>query len=100
MILRILFITLSILLSTLLAGQASTSTEEKGLKKKSTLRFQFDSRRTFVDKKSVGLIGVRLGKLFNEKTEVGFGIYSSNLFGILGSTADKSYQDKNFNPHR
>jgi len=66
--------------------------------KGSNIRFMGDTRRTFVSGNSAVIYGVRLGKLINEKTEIGVGIYSSNLFGLLGSSVNKNYTDNSLNP--
>ena len=52
-----------------------------------------DSRRTFVDKQSANIFGIRAGLGVSKKIETGIGIYSSNLFGILGSNVSKLYID-------
>ncbi len=79
----LLFFTLSLL------GQDSN---------KPAFRFQGDSRKTFVDRKSADIYGIRGGLLFKNKYELGIGIYSSNLFGILGNDVSKDYQDNNSDP--
>jgi len=61
-------------------------------------RFQGDSRRTFVSGKSASIYGVRGGLQFNQKYEVGLGVYSSNLFGLLGRTVQKDYFNNRTNP--
>ena len=79
-------------------SQEQPSTEIATTKSKSSLVFQGDSRRTIINKESVAIYGIRIGVLFHEKYEVGIGGYSSNLFGILGSTVDKNYQDNTTTP--
>lgn len=61
-------------------------------------QFQGDSRRTFVNRESVNIFGIRGGVAFNQKYELGIGVYSSNLFGVLGRTVDKNYLDKTADP--
>ena len=95
---QVTIVFLFIMFSLSLFGQDSNGNEEIKSESKPSLRFQGDSRRTIINKKSVGITGIRLGVLFKEKTEVGLGIYSSNLFGILGSTLEKDYQDKSTTP--
>jgi len=98
MIFRIILIVVLIISSINLFGQDPTIKEKKDADKKYSIEFQGDSRRTFVNRESAGIFGVRLGVLFREKTEVGLGIYSSNLFGLLGSSVRKDYQDNSIMP--
>lgn len=71
---------------------------EKDVEKKARFVFQGDSRQTIINRRSVGIWGVRLGALFDEKKEIGVGLYSSNLFGILGSSLKKDYEDNSVIP--
>jgi hypothetical protein len=61
-------------------------------------KVQTDSRRTIINKNSVGIFGIRAGLLFKNKIETGVGIYSSSLFGILGKDVKKMYTDFSQNP--
>jgi len=79
--------------TSLVAGQESDSN-------KPSFQFQIDSRQTFVNRKSVTIFGVRGGVLISNKYEVGLGVYSSNLFGILGRTVQKDYTDNSLEPPR
>jgi len=63
------------------------------VEKKAEFRLNSDSRRTFVNKQSVGIFGLRAGVLFNKKFETGVGVYSSSLFGVLGKDVKKTYTD-------
>jgi hypothetical protein len=66
--------------------------------KKAEFRLNSDSRRTIVNRQSVGIFGLRAGVLFNKKFETGVGIYSSSLFGILGKDVEKTYTDFSLSP--
>ncbi len=86
-------------LSTLIShAQEVPKDEKEESPKKSLFRFQGDSRQTIINRKSVGIYGVRLGVLFEGDKEVGLGVYSSNLFGILGNTVAKDYQHNSVVP--
>ncbi len=85
---RIIISLLLLVFSTNLIGQETEQESSKPI-----FRFQGDSRKTFVDKKSVNIFGVRGGLLFKNKYELGLGVYSSNLFGILGRAVEKEYFD-------
>ena len=61
--------------------------------KKLRIRVQGDNRRTLVDKNGVNLFGLRAGVLVSDRVELGLGIYSTNLFGIIGSSVSKRYVD-------
>ena len=98
MILKIISILFILISSITLEGQKPIIDEKVDTVKMVSLMFQGDSRRTFIDKKSVGIFGARLGVLFQEKFEIGLGVYSSNLFGILGSNVNKDYQDNKTSP--
>lgn len=63
--------------------------------KKVEFRLMGDSRRTFVSGKSASIYGLRGGLLFKQKYEVGLGVYSSNLFGILGNSVRKDFINSN-----
>lgn len=89
---RILLVLLLALASFSLISQ-DDRVESDTTAKKSTLRFQFDSRRTFVDRRTASITGVRLGVALQDKIQVGIGGYSSNLFGLLGNSVTKDYQD-------
>lgn len=65
---------------------------------KVSILFELDSRRTIINRKSVGIYGARLGALINQKVEFGVGVYSSNLFGILGNSVNKNYTDNSLDP--
>lgn len=79
------------------AQESNLDTKQESIKKV-LFRFQGDSRQTLINRKSVGIIGIRFGALFDEKKEIGIGVYSSNLFGLLGSSVTKDYQDKSVDP--
>lgn len=81
-----------------LIGQDGQGESESQIEKNSNFRFQGDTRRTFVSDKSAVIYGVRFGRLIGDKTELGVGIYSSNLFGILGNTVSKNYIDNRVTP--
>ena len=66
--------------------------------KKAEFRLNSDSRRTIINRKSVGIFGLRAGVLFNKKLETGVGIYSSSLFGVLGKDVEKTYTDFSQSP--
>ena len=93
MLMRLIIISFLLLSSSAMYSQALENTEPQETIEKRQLRFQGDSRRTIINNKSVGIFGVRLGVLFDEKKEIGLGVYSSNLFGILGSSVEKEYKD-------
>ena len=95
---RIAIIVLLPLLALTLHAQEWPDDEKPALQKKSVLRFQGDSRQTIINRKSVGIYGVRLGVLFEGDKEVGLGVYSSNLFGVLGNTVEKNYLDNSVVP--
>lgn len=79
-------------------AQELSEDEKQASPKKSVLRFQGDSRQTIINRKSVGIYGVRMGVLFEGDKEVGLGVYSSNLFGVLGNTVEKNYLDNSVVP--
>lgn len=79
MFLRLIFFVLIIVFSTSIVGQDTASKKEVESKEKLSIKFQGDSRRTFVNRKSVGIIGARIGLSINERYEFGLGVYSSNL---------------------
>jgi hypothetical protein len=89
--LRALLIGFFCLYSFLGFGQESDikNTSEKNVE----FVWQSDSRRTFVDKESVGIWGIRAGVLIDDKVGVGLGLYSSNLFGVFGKNVTKDYMD-------
>jgi len=76
-------------------GQSSADNEAP---EKYSFQIQGDSRFTLIDRNSVGIWGLRLGVLFNEKIEFGAGIYSSTLFGIFDSSVSKDYEDRSLSP--
>ena len=80
-------------LSFSLQAQEGAPQAQEEEKEKSKFRYQGDSRRTFVDNNSVGISGIRGGYQWAPRFEAGIGIYSSNLFGILGSSVSKDYED-------
>ena len=98
LMMRLFFLLFLILLSSAAFSQQALLTEDEEPQKTRTLKLEGDSRRTFVNRESAAIYGVRLGVLLNERTDVGIGIYSSNLFGILGGSVNKQYQDKNSSP--
>ena len=75
------------------AQEQDLSKTQKEEKEASKFKYQGDSRRTFVDNNSVGISGIRGGYQWAPRFEAGIGIYSSNLFGILGSSVSKDYED-------
>ncbi len=91
-------ITFYFLHSFTLCAQELKDVEPQEATKKRQIRFQGDSRQTIINNESVGIFGVRLGVLFDEKKEIGLGVYSSNLFGILGSSVTKEYRDNDVEP--
>lgn len=99
---RLSIILFLLLLFTTIQAQDSntenTEEEETEEKKESNIRFQGDSRRTFINRKVVNITGVRLGYAINEKYEAGIGLYSSNLLGFLGKEVKKDYVDNSLNP--
>jgi len=98
MISRLAIITILCLYSFILHSQESKTVETQEPTKKRLLQFQGDSRQTIINRKSVGIYGIRLGVLFEEKKEIGLGVYSSNLFGILGRSVKKDYKDNTVTP--
>ena len=86
---NLITISLFLLFSIALLGQE---------KSPSKFRIQGDSRFTLVDKKSANIYGIRAGYLFNKKFEAGVGIYSSNLFGLLGKAVSKDFIDNSLDP--
>lgn len=92
-----IMVILSLLTYTVDAQELSED-EKQASPKKSVLRFQGDSRQTIINRKSVGIYGVRMGVLFEGDKEVGLGVYSSNLFGVLGNTVEKNYLDNSVVP--
>ena len=78
---------------TLTAAQDTMPNEEQAPKKQPNIQLEGDSRQTFVNNNSVGIYGMRIGTFINEKTQVGLGGYSSNLFGVLGRSVSKDYRD-------
>lgn len=98
MIVRIMFFLILIASCTSLLGQGEISKESRDSIQKTRLRFAGDSRITFINKNSVSIYGIRLGLLFKDKIEVGLGVYSTNLLGLLGSSVSKEYIDDSRNP--
>jgi len=90
---RILFFLILIGYTSSLFGQEQILEESIDSIQKPRLKFAGDSRFTIIDRSSVNIYGARLGLLFKDKFEVGLGVYSSNLFGILGSSVSKEYLD-------
>lgn len=66
--------------------------------KASDFRIQLDSRRTFVDRESVGIFGIRAGFSFNDKHEAGIGLYGSRVLDFLGKRVEKNYKDNSVYP--
>ncbi len=95
---RILFFLVLIICSFSLMSQEPVTRENSESNEKPKLKFAGDSRFTIIDKSSVSIYGARLGLLFKDKFEVGAGVYSSNLFGLLGSSVNKEYVDDSFSP--
>jgi len=62
-----------------------------------SFKLDFDSRRTFVQRNSVRIFGVRVG-LHKNKFGFGVGYYSSRTFGILDKSISKTYSDNKLNP--
>jgi len=77
---------------------ASLITAQESESNKPDFQFQIDSRQTFVSRKSATIFGIRGGVLIDNKYGLGLGIYSSNLFGILGRTVQKDYIDNSLEP--
>ncbi len=63
-----------------------------------TFQIQLDSRNTFVSNEAVGVFGIRGGLLFNNKFELGVGVYGSRLFNRLGTEIRKNYVDNSVTP--
>ena len=63
-----------------------------------SFNIQLDSRTTLVNKESVGIFGVRAGLLFENKYELGLGLYGSRLFNSFGTEVQKDYVDNNATP--
>ena len=61
-------------------------------------KFQFDSRRTFVAKKSVGIFGIRIGLHHKNKFGAGVGYYSSRSWGLFAKPISKSFTDNKSTP--
>lgn len=68
--------------------------EEKNVR----FSLQLDSRNTFVRKETVGIFGVRAGLIFNNKFEMGLGVYGTRLLDFLGKEVNKDYLDQSLNP--
>jgi len=100
MMIRLLTLACLLLFTGVLCTQESAQEEEKPLKWYSYSRLHFDTRSTIINKESVGIYGIRIGCYYSksEKFNAGFGIYSSNLFGLFGNTATKDYIDNAFSP--
>lgn len=92
---RLITILIFSCISLFLAGQES---DELLSKNRPSFTYKFDTRRTLINKESVVIYGLRGGLKFNEKIEFGIGIYSSNLFNVLGKDVLKDYQDKSVEP--
>jgi len=64
-----------------------------------SFKLDFDSRRTFVQRNSVKVFGVRVG-LHKNKFGYGVGYYSSRSYGIFDRSINKNYVDNGLNaPH-
>ena len=74
------------------AQDQETATEEK-----LNFRLDFDSRRTFVDRNSVNIFGLRVG-LHKKKIGFGIGYYSSRSFGVFDRSIAKNYTDNKLSP--
>lgn len=72
----------------------NAQTSESG----SRIRIDLDARRTLVNKKSAAIDGIRLGYALSEKQEIGVGLYTSNLFGLLNRAVDKDYLNQDASP--
>ncbi|MBT8220307.1 MAG: hypothetical protein KJP00_10800 [Bacteroidia bacterium] len=92
------FKTLLLLLLSLVAfhsyGQEEAEEEKKGF----NIKLQLDSRQTFIEKKSVGIFGGRIGYPVNDKFEAGVGFYKSRLFNFLGRRVEIDYVDDSVSP--
>jgi hypothetical protein len=87
---RLLFSLFTLLLfTTLLSAQ-----EEK----KSKIKIQGDSRSTIIERRSALIYGLRVGYQFSKRFEAGIGVYSSNLFRLLGRSVEKDFLDNTLNP--
>jgi len=96
--LRIAFVAIFLLCTSAILAQQNGDTNAIETDNTSGLRFNFDFRRTLVNKEVVGISGIRLGVPISNKVEVGLGVYSSNLFGILGTRVNKDYEDIRTDP--
>ena len=74
------------------AQDQETATAEKW-----KFRLDFDSRRTFVDRNSVNVFGLRVG-LHKKKIGFGVGYYSSRSFGVFDRSITKDYTDNKLSP--
>ena len=90
---RLLF---SLLFIILFSVSGSAQEEEK----RSKIRIQGDSRSTIIERRSALIYGLRVGYPFTERFEAGVGIYSSNLFRLLGRSVEKDYLDNTLDPPR
>ena len=61
-------------------------------------KFQFDSRRTFVAKKSVSIFGIRIGLHHKNKFGTGIGYYSSRSWGLFAKPISKNFTDNKITP--
>jgi len=80
------------------AQDQETETEtEITTDEKWSFRLDFDSRRTFVQRNSVRIFGLRVG-LHKNKFGFGVGYYSSRSYGIFDRSISKNYTDNRLNP--
>lgn len=89
------FILIFLLLPFLNFGQ-DQETETTKVEKWS-FKLDFDSRRTFVQRNSVKVFGLRIG-LHKNKFGFGVGYYSSRSFGIFDKSISKNYIDNKLDP--
>ena len=71
--------------------------QETAKEEKWNFRLDFDSRRTFVDRNSVNIFGLRVG-LHRKKVGFGIGYYSSRSYGIFDRSISKNYTDNRLSP--
>ena len=88
----------NLLVSTLVLASMSMNAQEVEDERNMRFVVQLDSRNTFVRDKAVSIFGLRGGILFNNKYELGIGLYGTRLLDFLGREVEKDYLDNSQNP--
>lgn len=95
---NLLFLNLLFFLFQIATVSAQDNTTTPPKTKDWKFKYQFDSRRTFVARKSVSIFGIRAGLHYKEKYGTGIGYYTSRSWGLFANPISKDFIDTRSTP--